>query len=105
VALSAKIVPWDRDFRHSANKRSLLSNSTLANIAKPTPNIGGTAGVIPASDGEVIMEQLALTVAEACAAGRVGKTVLYQAIASGALVARKLGQRLPATEATGDPGR
>jgi excisionase family DNA binding protein len=39
------------------------------------------------------MEQLALTVAEACAAARVGKTVLYQAIASGALVARKRGRR------------
>jgi len=38
------------------------------------------------------MEQLALTVAEACAAARVGKTVLYQAIASGALVARKRGR-------------
>jgi excisionase family DNA binding protein len=65
------------------------------------------------------MEQIALTVAEACAAARVGKTVLYQAIASRALVARKRGrrtlvlpadlrdwvQRLPAIEATGDPGR
>jgi excisionase family DNA binding protein len=39
------------------------------------------------------MEQLALTVAEACAAARVGKTALYEAIASGALVARKRGRR------------
>ena len=39
------------------------------------------------------MEQLALTVGEACVAARVGKTVLYQAIASGALVARKRGRR------------
>lgn len=39
------------------------------------------------------MEQLALTVPEACAAARVGKTVLYQAIASGALRARKRGRR------------
>lgn len=52
------------------------------------------AGAVPANDGEVEkMEQLALTVAEACVAARVGKTVLYQAIASGALVARKRGRK------------
>ena len=52
------------------------------------------AGAIPANDGEVKkMDQLALTVAEACVAARVGKTVLYQAIASGALVARKRGRK------------
>jgi excisionase family DNA binding protein len=39
------------------------------------------------------MEQFAFTVAEACAAARVGKTVLYQAISSGVLVARKRGRR------------
>jgi len=39
------------------------------------------------------MEQLALTVSEACAAARVGRTVLYQAIANGVLVARKRGRR------------
>jgi excisionase family DNA binding protein len=39
------------------------------------------------------MEQLALTIPEACAAARVGKTVLYQAISSGALRARKRGRR------------
>jgi excisionase family DNA binding protein len=39
------------------------------------------------------MEQLALTVAEACAAARVGRTALYQAIASGALIARKRGRK------------
>jgi excisionase family DNA binding protein len=39
------------------------------------------------------MEQLALTVAEACVAARVGKTALYQAIACGDLVARKRGRR------------
>jgi excisionase family DNA binding protein len=39
------------------------------------------------------MEQLALTVAEACEAARVGKTVLYQAIARGALIARKRGRK------------
>jgi len=62
------------------------------------------------------MEQLALTVAEACAAARVGKTVLYEAIAAGALVARKRGRKtlllpadlqawiacLPAIEPKGD---
>jgi excisionase family DNA binding protein len=39
------------------------------------------------------MEQLALTISEACAAARVGKTVLYQAIANGALRAVKRGRR------------
>jgi excisionase family DNA binding protein len=39
------------------------------------------------------MEQLALTVAEACAAARVGRTALYEAIASGALTARKRGRK------------
>ncbi len=39
------------------------------------------------------MEQLALTVAEACAVARVGRTALYQAISSGALVARKRGRK------------
>ena len=67
------------------------------------------------------MEQLALTVSEACAAARVGKTVLYQAIANGALRAVKRGrrtlvlpsdlrdwvERLPAIESSGrdDPGK
>jgi excisionase family DNA binding protein len=39
------------------------------------------------------MDQLALTIPEACAAARVGKTALYEAIASGALRARKRGRR------------
>jgi excisionase family DNA binding protein len=39
------------------------------------------------------MEKLALTVAEACAAARVGKSSLYAAIASGKLIARKQGRR------------
>jgi excisionase family DNA binding protein len=39
------------------------------------------------------MEELALSVPEACAAARVGKTALYKAIAQGALIARKRGRR------------
>lgn len=39
------------------------------------------------------MEQLALTVAEACAAARIGPTTLYEAIKSGDLVAAKYGRK------------
>jgi excisionase family DNA binding protein len=39
------------------------------------------------------LEQLALTVAEACAAARIGRTTLYEAIKSGDLVAAKYGRK------------
>jgi|GEM_PF-260284 excisionase family DNA binding protein len=52
-----------------------------------------TAGVKPANDGETILEQLALTVAEACAAARIGRTTLYEAIKKGDLVAAKYGRK------------
>ena len=39
------------------------------------------------------MEQLALTVAEACAAARIGRTPLYEAIKRGDLVAAKYGRK------------
>ena len=55
--------------------------------------MGEVAGTTPANEGDILMEQLALTVAEACAAAKVGKTVLYEAIANGTLVARKRGRR------------
>lgn len=39
------------------------------------------------------MEQLAFTVSEACAAARIGRTTLYQAIKNGDLVAAKYGRK------------
>ncbi len=39
------------------------------------------------------MEQLALTVAEACAAARIGRTTLYEAIKRGDRVAAKYGRK------------
>jgi excisionase family DNA binding protein len=39
------------------------------------------------------LEQLALTVAEACAAARIGRTTLYEAIKNGDLIAAKYGRK------------
>jgi hypothetical protein len=52
-------------------------------------------GTNPAVNGEVKMnsQQLVYTVPEACAAARSGRTALYEAIRTGALIARKRGRR------------
>jgi excisionase family DNA binding protein len=40
-----------------------------------------------------IMQPIALTIAEACATARIGRTVLYELIREGKLPARKCGRR------------
>ena len=39
------------------------------------------------------LEPLAYTIDESCAAARVGRTTLYEEIAAGRLIARKVGRR------------
>jgi excisionase family DNA binding protein len=53
-----------------------------------TANAGESANM-----EKTMQTQLAMTVAEACAAARVGRTVLYELIRDGKLPARKCGRR------------
>jgi excisionase family DNA binding protein len=51
------------------------------------------AGTTPADDGEKIMQNpLALRINEVCAASRIGRTRVYEAIKRGELRARKNGK-------------
>jgi excisionase family DNA binding protein len=57
-------------------------------------DIGAVAGTAPANDGEETMNtQLAYTIGEACEIANAGRTILYEAIKSGALRAVKRGRK------------
>jgi excisionase family DNA binding protein len=54
---------------------------------------GRFAGTIPAYGGETTMQnQIALKISEVCAASRIGRTRVYDAIKRGELRARKHGK-------------
>ena len=56
-------------------------------------NISAVAGTLPAYDGEEIMPNpIALKINEVCAASRMGRTSVYDAIKRGELRARKNGK-------------
>jgi len=61
--------------------------------AEPTMNVGTAAGTRPAHDGEGTMQgPIALKISEVCAASRIGRTRVYEAIKRGELRALKNGK-------------
>ena len=57
------------------------------------PNKLGCGRRSPVPAGDTQMPPIALTIAEACAASRIGRTRLYEAIRAGEVCARKHGKR------------
>ena len=97
---------------------SVAADRLLSAIART--NAGAVAGTVPASCGEIYMDQLLYTIAQCCRILAIGRTKFYELVASGDIPVRKIGkksliaaadlrnlvERLPTTKTKyGDRGR